>query len=58
MRVKYKRVKMTMPHCGDCGEMLNGNNSIALPYKCSCGIWKSKDYENPWEYVLVDLEGK
>ena len=35
----YKMVKMPMPHCPKCGDMLSGNNSIAQPYKCSCGTW-------------------
>lgn len=36
----YKRVKMTMPHCPVCGLILSGNNSIALPWCCSCGEWE------------------
>ncbi len=36
----YKRVKALMPHCKDCGEELFGNNSVALPYRCSCGTWE------------------
>ena len=39
MKPVYKRVKMLMPHCPKCGEQLAGNNSIANPWVCECGIW-------------------
>ena len=39
MKIKYKQVEITKPHCGECGERLEGNGSIARPYKCSCGEW-------------------
>ncbi len=53
MKIKYKKVKIAMPHCGDCGEQLSGNNSIAFPYKCKCGEWEMSwpDYT---EYQLKE----
>lgn len=39
MKIVYKRIKILKPHCGDCGELLQGNNSIAFPYRCRCGVW-------------------
>jgi glutaredoxin len=50
---KYKRVKMVMPHCPVCGEMLQGNNSISMPYKCSCGEW-----EGEWEDGMLYYKTK
>ena len=40
----YKRIKVLAPHCPKCGEQLHGNNSIAMPWWCSCGEW-----HNSWE---------
>ena len=50
-QVKYKRVKIAMPHCPVCEEMLGGNNSGVLPYTCSCGVWES-DWMNPHFYKI------
>lgn len=36
----YKKVKLAVPHCGDCGEMLSGNGSSVTPYECICGVWE------------------
>lgn len=44
IRPEYKLVKELKPFCPICKERLSGENSIILPYKCSCGIWK-QDYE-------------
>lgn len=54
MRVTYKRIKVAMPHCGDCQEELQGNNSLLMPYKCRCGEWKSKSWDEPFEFVLKE----
>lgn len=51
MKVKYKRVKKLMPHCGECGEELLGNNSDFSPYRCKCGIWKSS-FSDPFNFEL------
>jgi hypothetical protein len=40
VRPEYKKVSELRPHCPHCKERLAGNNSIALPYRCSCGVWK------------------
>lgn len=40
MKIKYKRIKIPVEHCGDCGERLSGNGSGYLPWKCSCGTWE------------------
>ena len=40
MKPDYKRVKVLRPHCPKCKEILSGNNSMALPYECSCGVWE------------------
>jgi len=37
---KFKKVKMLMPHCPICKEILKGNNSMINPYSCSCGEWR------------------
>lgn len=52
MRPKYKKVKVSLPHCPKCGERLLGNNSIVSPYHCSCGVWKNT-FENPLEYKII-----
>lgn len=51
MKPEYKKVKTLQPHCPECGEMLSGNNSLVLPWKCSCGTWKS-DIMNPTDYEI------
>jgi len=49
MEPKYKKIKVSRPHCPKCDEDLLGNNSMALPWRCSCGIW---------EPILYPFEGK
>lgn len=51
-KVVYKKIKQLVPHCGVCGEELQGNNSYYFQYKCSCGLWKSS-FSNPTEYEVV-----
>jgi tRNA(Ile2) C34 agmatinyltransferase TiaS len=51
----YKFVKEKQPHCPQCGDRLSGNNSIAQPYMCSCGIWKV-DYTS--QYFTFKIEEK
>jgi hypothetical protein len=55
MRLAYKQVKMMVEHCGDCGERLMGNNSIASPFRCSCGEWKLK-YDSDFTPILCEYE--
>ena len=50
-QVEYKRIKMSMPHCPVCKEMLRGNNSHISPYTCSCGTWES-DWMNPLYFKI------
>lgn len=51
MQPVYKRVKHSAPHCPQCHERLAGNNSIASPWRCSCGTWKSvMDYDEVGGY--------
>jgi hypothetical protein len=52
MRIDYRKIKTYAPFCGECGEQLSGNNSLARPYSCSCGEWESVSWENPFEYKL------
>jgi hypothetical protein len=57
MRIKYKKVKIPMPHCGDCGEMMLGNNSYISPYNCKCGTWEMEvDLDGKWEFVLKPVD--
>lgn len=51
MKIVYKKIKLPVEHCGVCGERLQGDNSIAFPYKCSCGTWES-NLRNPSEFKL------
>jgi len=44
-KIVYKKVKIPMPHCNVCGEMLGGNGSGFSPYRCKCGVW---GYEHDW----------
>lgn len=55
VKPQYKRVKMLMPHCPNCKEMLSGNNSISFPWECSCGIWVS-EFQNPGEYEIMQKD--
>jgi len=52
MKLKYKKVKIAMPHCGDCGERLMGNNSMISPYRCSCGEWERDTTKIMFMYKL------
>ena len=54
-KVMYKRVSMQMPHCPVCGEQLQGDNSIALPFECSCGIWEG-EWGNPSMYKIKNIK--
>ena len=49
---EYKIIKERQPHCPKCGERLSGNNSIALPYRCSCGIWKPDYMTQPFTFTI------
>ncbi len=55
MQTTYKKVKVYMPHCGDCGERLNGQGSSFSPYSCSCGTWESS-WTNPSELKLKEVK--
>lgn len=55
MRIKYKKVKQSVPFCGDCGERLSGNNSYYNPYYCECGIWEATGEAGENEFVLKKL---
>ncbi len=48
----YKRVKHLAPHCPQCGEELQGDNSCVSPWTCNCGTWKN-DFINPMDYKIV-----
>lgn len=41
--ITYKPVRDFTEHCNVCGERLGGNNSVVLPFKCSCGTWRYVD---------------
>lgn len=40
MQITYKKIPKLIPHCGYCGEELQGNNSCMFPYRCKCGEWE------------------
>lgn len=46
--MKYKTIKKVVPFCEKCQEEIQGNGSLMLPYRCSCGVWvfdfKEGDY--------------
>lgn len=54
MKIEYKRIKIAMPHCGDCKEQLLGDGSLMSPFRCSCGEWKLKSINplDPAEFTL------
>ena len=52
MKIQYELIKTSVPHC-DKGHRLLGNNSIANPYRCDEGVWRS-NFSNPFEYELVE----
>lgn len=55
MRYEYKKVKIAMPHCPKCKEMLSGDGSGYAPYQCSCGVWES-NWSNPGEYEVKKIK--
>lgn len=52
IRPKYKKTIVHSPFCPNCGEKLKGNNSIALPFKCSCGTWEPKYVDNQFGFDI------
>ena len=38
--MEYKRVKVSLPYCPQCKQVIQGNGSIIMPYKCECGFWR------------------
>jgi tRNA(Ile2) C34 agmatinyltransferase TiaS len=40
VKPEYRKVKVLKPHCPVCKQMLYGEGSMILPYKCKCGTWK------------------
>lgn len=52
MKPEYKRVKILAPHCPNCKQELMGNNSIALPWQCECGVWQANKYPFMGEYEV------
>ena len=54
MNPEYKKVKVIKEHCPTCKEQLMGNNSMVLPWQCSCGIWKvAPNYHYDGTYIIV-----
>lgn len=50
-KMVYKKVKIAKPHCDTCGNMLTGNGSVILPYRCSCGRW---GYDHKWGTYIIE----
>ena len=47
-------LKKLVPYCPICNQDLSGNNSLALPYECECGIWDvylDEDNELQWKII-------
>lgn len=36
----YKRIKIAVEFCPICDAQLLGNNSLANPWYCRCGVWE------------------
>jgi len=52
IKPEYRKVSELKPHCPNCKERLQGNNSIMLRYKCSCGTWMPS-YSRPFDFEIV-----
>lgn len=50
-RPVYKKVKQVKPHCPVCGMMLLGDNSISIPWRCLCGVWRNTG-KSPFDYEV------
>jgi len=50
----WRAVKARAPHCPKCKERLFGDNSLGMPYRCSCGVWQS-NWREPG-YVIIKPE--
>lgn len=48
--VVYKKIKKEIAHCNVCDDELMGNNSVAMPYECSCGTWEFWFGDDPLDY--------
>ena len=60
MKPIYKKVKITefKPQCPKCKEMLQGENSMVLPYQCSCGIWEQDWMTHEFDIIPLPKKGK
>lgn len=49
MRYVYRQVLGPVAFCPQCNQRLFGNNSLAHPYSCACGVWvfnfESQEYD-------------
>lgn len=49
---KVRRVKVFTPVCPDCGEFLEGNNSMISPYNCpTCNVMWVNSWTEPFLYT-------
>lgn len=55
MQITYKKIPRWEPHCGECGEQLQGDNSQVLPFKCSCGVWQYDRDSREYKLIKVKL---
>jgi hypothetical protein len=53
MYPKYKPIEILKEYCPVCDEQLQGNNSIAFPWKCKCGTWEAVKYPFTGEYEII-----
>lgn len=49
----WKKIMWTMPHCPRCKQVLSGDNSEILPYRCLCGFWKYDFVKEKWIILKV-----
>lgn len=54
----YRQIKVVEPFCPMCAERLIGNNSLAHPWRCSCGEWESDWLSGSLGLYKIKVAGK
>lgn len=54
MKPEYKKITIWAEHCPVCKEELLGNNSVISPWRCKCGIWRSRYPYAPDEFDIEE----
>jgi len=49
---KSKTIKKSVYWCSDCNQEIVGNGSMINPYRCKCGEYEFKDFNEDYKLKL------